>query len=360
VAQLEPMASSDAAAALAHRRALVLSALDQAERAGEGNDALLAHLGSIRRAVQGIGGDEVLPEVPEELREWRRAMAERLGSLVRPGAEESEALNFDASAVKQHPAELLRTLAELDQRVNSPRVSTLEARRHAARDLAAGVEAAVAGGLLDERAVDVARAVRARPVLAQALWARWAAQDGGSRADRLASALAAVGDAEPSAHLVGLMQLDALAGACESSDLAAAVEALDDAAQDAAWRSTRQALDSRLERQKALESQVKAAGVSVMEEVAGRLDAPLRAIEGLMVSYFRLRGLLHDAGWRRVQDTLGEVLTAEKVDPERHEVQGFEQADEFLVRSLGLYVRGGRVRRAIVEGMESTGEDTEQ
>ena len=89
-------------------------------------------------------------------------------------------------------------------------------------------------------------------------------------------------------------------------------------------------------------------------EIARRLSVPFQAIETRLFSYFRLRAVLEDAGWRRVAPHLGAELPREQIDPTRFTVRedapGYEIEDaEFLVRSLGIEIAGQVIDPAVVE-----------
>ena len=83
-------------------------------------------------------------------------------------------------------------------------------------------------------------------------------------------------------------------------------------------------------------------------------SVPFQAIETRLFSYFRLRAVLEEAGWRRVAPHLGAELPRERIDPTRFAVRkdapGYELEDaEFLVRSLGIEIAGQVIDPAVVE-----------
>jgi hypothetical protein len=130
------------------------------------------------------------------------------------------------------------------------------------------------------------------------------------------------------------------------------VDAVSTEALASAWSLVTAGLANRLRQAESLEQEVRTRGMEVMERVAERLDPPLRAIEGLMVGYFRLRRRLSAAGWRPIEEQLGKELRYEQLDPALHEIDGVSEAERFAVRSMGVRVRGRPIRRAVVEPLE--------
>jgi hypothetical protein len=60
---------------------------------------------------------------------------------------------------------------------------------------------------------------------------------------------------------------------------------------------------------------------------------------------------LADAGWRPVEETLGRIRSSDDLDHQDHQVVGSIEAEEYLVRTLGIRVRGHVADKAIVEAL---------
>ena len=333
-----------AGAAVAEHGAAVLAALDDAEAASEGNDVIRGHFASVRRAVNTVLASDDPDHVPDGVRAWRRDAATRFPEAVEVINDGRTPLSFRAGAPA---AVVLRILAELDQRVHSSRVAAVEERSHLRHDLMDCIDEVVDRDLA---AGDATVALSSRPSIGQLVWSRWAARLEDPEAalvDVLESSL------EARARQQALLQVDALAGRTQEDDIERVVDALDADATVRAWALTTAGLANRLRELGRIEQDAKSRGVDAMERVAERLDAPLRAVEGLMVGYFRLRGRLGTAGWRAVEEPLGRELRRDQIDPSRHEVDGRPNADRYVVTSMGVRVRGRVVRRAVVEPLSA-------
>ena len=86
-----------------------------------------------------------------------------------------------------------------------------------------------------------------------------------------------------------------------------------------------------------------------MDNIAGELDLPFRAIDSILFGYFRLRAILKEAGWGQVAASLGDLIRREDLDLSSYEVTATDPADNYVVRSLGISVGDRPVRRAVVE-----------
>jgi hypothetical protein len=274
---------------------------------------------------------------------WRLATAARHSEAVETPDDGRSPLEFRAGA----PVESIgRVLLELDQRVHSPRVVTAQERTHLRQDLIRCVDYVVAAGLLDG---DLAVAISSRAALGQLVWGRWAEHES-DPAVELGLTLGA--SVAPRDRQQALLKVDALVTRGTEEVLADVVDAIPADASSDAWAIVTAGLANRLRQAESLEQEAKSRGVEVMERVAERLDPALRAIEGLMVGYYRLRQRLADAGWKPIEDTLGKELRFEQLDPSLHEIDGSSDADRFIVRSTGIRVRGRPVRRALVEPLD--------
>src|SRR4051794_4020897 len=96
---------------------------------------------------------------------------------------------------------------------------------------------------------------------------------------------------EPDRHArqLALLKADALASHLSDEMSADIAGELSTEALGSAWSLVTAGLANRLRQAESLEQEAKTRGVEVMERVAERLDAPLRAIEGFVVGYYRLR-----------------------------------------------------------------------
>lgn len=333
--------TQDAAdAATAEHGAAVLAALREAEGASEGNDALQGHFDAVRRAVESVVTADEAVGVPAAVARWRIETAERFADAVEAPDDGSSSLRLRDGAPA---AAVLRVLSELDQRVHSPRVVTAVERRHLRQDLLHCIDHVVDARLVEGEA---GIALSSRPALGQLVWERWAERASNPSVD-LADTLSAAVDARERQQ--ALLKVDALVSRETEEAITDVVDALPPHALRGAWSIVTAGLANRLRQVESLEQEAKTRGVEVMERVAQRLDPPLRAIEGLMVGYFRLRRRLSDAGWRPIEETLGKELLYEQLDPNLHEIHGSPEAERFVVRSMGLRVRGRPVRRAVVE-----------
>jgi hypothetical protein len=338
----------EADAAVARHGAAVLAALRDAEHASEGNVAIENQFDAIRRAVESVLATSEVAGVPADVSRWRSEAAARYPDDVIAADNGQVPLQLAETA----PAPVvMRVLDELDQRVHSTRVVTAAERTHLRRDLLDCVDHIVRSRMLEGSA---AEKFSSRPALGQLIWARWAEQS----EDPTAAMLTVLG-AEPDRQTrqLTLLKADALASHLSdemSSDIAGelSTEALRNA-----WSLVTAGLANRLRQADSLEQEAKTRGVEVMERVAERLDAPLRAIEGFVVGYYRLRRRLSDAGWKPIEDTLGKELRYEQLDPNLHEIDGTADAELFVVRSTGVRVRGRPIRRAVVEPLEPGGPD---
>lgn len=337
--------TQDAAdAAATEHGAAVLDALNQAESMSEGNDAIETHFESVRRAVESVLTSADTNELPVGVISWRSETAARFPEAVEAPGGGRTPLAFSAAA----PAEAVRRiLAELDQRVHSARVVTAEERTHLRQDLLACIDYIVETGLVEASSGAV---LGGRPALGQLVWARWAELRPAPSGDLVEVLSMPV---EPRDRQQALLKADALAGQTSPDSSAEVVEAIATEALPSAWSLVTAGLSNRLRQAESLEKEAKTRGVEVMERVAERLDPPLRAIEGLMVGYFRLRRRLSDAGWRPIEELLGKELRYDELDPNLHEIDGSAEAERFVVRSMGVRVRGRPIRRAVVEPLNS-------
>jgi hypothetical protein len=346
IAELSESAGDKDVAALARRLDDVLTAVDVAERAAVGNDELLRHFGAIRQAVSGLddaGGDSV----PTIVRDWRLEAASRLPDIVDAPAEGCQPLQLVGDLVG-HASELVRLLAELDQRAFSPRVVNAEARVHHVRDLEGCLADVARSGLLDDP--DPLSIPPSRTSLAQAAWSAWAHRHTSDARECLRDAAFAAADPEMEPRLV--LRIDALAPLVSDADIELALDALPAEQVETVWQRLRPALVGRTRELAYLENQARSRSTAAMERIATGVAPSLRAIESVMASYFRLRRLLADAGWKQVEDTLGRVKSSADLEPAQHQVVGSIESDGYLVRTLGISIKGTVVDKAIVEALE--------
>lgn len=345
IAELAESAGDEDVAALTSRLAQVLDAVDVAERAAAGNDELLRHFGAVRQAVSGLG-DAGSDSVPATVREWRLEAARRLPDVVNAPAQGCQALQLSGDLAR-HGTELVRLLAELDQRAFSPRVVSADARPHHVRDLQSCVADVARAGLLDDP--DPLNIPTSRTSLAQAAWSAWAQRHASDVMERLREAVLAPPDPTTEPRLV--LRIDALAPLMSDGQIQTALDNLPAGQVEVVWRRVRPALVGRTRELATLENQARSRSAAAMERIAGGVAPSLRAIESVMASYFRLRRLLADAGWKQVEDTLGRVKSSADLKPAEHQVVGSIESDEYLVRTLGITVKGAVVDKAIVEAL---------
>jgi hypothetical protein len=336
--------TQDAAdAATAQHGAAVLAALRDAEQASEGNESIQSHFGAVRRGVESVVASQEVASVPEGVVAWRREAEERFSDAVEPAGHGCSPLVLREGAPA---ASVLRIVSELDQRVHSARVVSAEERAYLRHDLLRCIDYIVDAQLVE---APEGLALSGRPALGQLLWSRWAerrADAGGDLVEALSASVEAAGRQR------ALLKVDALAGHASDEVVGEVVDALKPDALGGAWSFVTAGLANRLRQAESLEQDAKTRGVEVMERVAERIDPPLRAIEGLLVGYFRLRKHLTAAGWGSIEAQLGKELRPDQLDASLHEVDGGADAERFVVRSSGVRVRGRPIRRAVVEGLE--------
>lgn len=331
----------------------VIDSIDVAERAAAGNDDLLRHFAVIRQTMRGMREGGAQQDIPEAVRQWRVEAAVRYPRVVEAPGNGLEPLRF-ADDFRGEAEDVRPLLDELDQRAHSARVTAAEDRAHHVLDVAACARGIAAAGLLDgPGALDVPSS---RAALSQTLWGAWAETHRSEAGARLAESLTKEVERGQEASLV--LRVDALATMASTEELIAAATDLDGGALLLAWKRLRPALVSRARELAALEGQARARSVSVMERIGDSLSPSLRALESVMASYFRMRRLLSDAGWKPVEQTLGRAKSPDELVPTEHQVLGPLEAPEYFVRTHGIKVRGHVIDKAIVEAVE--GEDPEQ
>jgi hypothetical protein len=150
-----------------------------------------------------------------------------------------------------------------------------------------------------------------------------------------------------------LPAVDALLRTADSTAAASTVELLSDETLRPSYASLGTLLQQAVRARNDLRSQLARQEGNVARQIAERLSRPFLALEGVVYGYFRLRAILADAGWRQIAPALGDSLSHADLDPARHEVRHNEDADRFVVRSLGIEIDGEPVVRAVVEGLDS-------
>jgi hypothetical protein len=183
-----------------------------------------------------------------------------------------------------------------------------------------------------------------RPELARLVWSAALPEEGREAVQALVAALS-----DPSDPRRGILHADILLLRVSDADLVAAVDGLDESVLASAWQQAGQLYAHRRRARDTVAADVERQSEQVMESIAAELDLPFRAIESILFGYFRLRAILRDAGWGQIADSLGDLIPHEDLDLQRYEVAEPEPSDRYVVRSLGISVRGRPVRRAIVE-----------
>lgn len=338
------------AGVLRQRVARVVAAIERAETEAIGNSALIEQYALLRSALAGLQQPADREAGPETV-SWRREQEAKEPQLLATNdecqsVEVTGDLRSDVTATE-------RLLLELDQRAHNARVLAEAERPHAQRDLQVVAKAAARQGVLDDPRFD---GLLRRPELGQELAGRWAEQvaDVGEETRNLISALAA-----PRPALALTLKVDALTPRMTAADVASALEP----GTEVAPQVLRTLCDLAVNRERGAAGaarDVKLRDTSVMEQIAHRIDAPLRAIEGSLFSYFALRESLADAGWKPVAPSLGARVDAARLDPAKHELRGEDAvADRYVVRSLGIQVGKTPVRRAVVEPLFDGQEEQE-
>jgi hypothetical protein len=237
--------------------------------------------------------------------------------------------------------DLLRLIEELDRRAHARGVAPAADREHYLDDLEGVVRGviAVAG---NEVPRGLNQLLARRPELARLVWSA-ALEDSNEPRSALLAALSDQGDRRR-----GLLQTDILLEQSSYEDLVAVVGDLFPEGVAAAWEGTASLYAHRRRGRDAIAADVERQSEQVMERVAAELDLPFRSIESILFGYFRLRSILREAGWGQIADTLGEIVSRADLDLERYGVPEGGTSDSYVVRSLGISVRGRPVRRAIV------------
>ena len=135
---------------------------------------------------------------------------------------------------------------------------------------------------------------------------------------------------------------------------AATVASLPESALADVWRYLDRHVRTDVVRVAALDREVRTAGEKAGQEISDQLDLPFKVIESLLLSYFRLRNRLSDAGWDTVEAQLGNRLARDQLDSTRHQVGGDPRAAEFEVVSLGIRMGPQVLHRAVVRGLPTT------
>jgi hypothetical protein len=330
--------------ALVSHRDTVLSALAAAEQASAGNDHLLRQFRAIRSAIGFVTESDESGPVEASVLDWRRETHARLAAAL-VDTDPAEPLQVNVAAKNSLP-DLLRLIEELDRRVHGRGVTAASARQHHAADLSAVVR-----GVLElagnEVPVGLVQLTSRRPELARVVWSVALGQitDPG---DALTSIL---GDGSDPRRAV--LQTDILLERASDADLFEVVGALDDDDLAFAWKLSGQLFSHHRRARDAIAADVERQSEAVMENIAGELDLPFRAIDSILFGYFRLRAILKEAGWGQVAESLGDLIHREDLDLRLYEVTATDRADDYVVRSLGISVGDRPVRRAIVEPLSS-------
>jgi hypothetical protein len=99
------------------------------------------------------------------------------------------------------------------------------------------------------------------------------------------------------------------------------------------------------------EAQLSAGRAAARRAFIADAAEPLRDLEETVDSYVQLWLGLARIGIKQIA-ALGEVLSREEIDPERHEVVESRAASIYVVRSQGIAVEGEVVRRARLEAID--------
>ena len=343
--ELSAIASEETTEALSRTRAQVLEALELAERDSVRDRDLAAQLALIRRAL-GFEGDEQAARPSPAVISWRREACERFPSL-----------GLDADGVQPLRAgsdtdDLVGVMVELDPRVYGRGVVPAADRAHYAEDLS--------------KVLDAYARVSSPPDLPRTASAklrdevgRAIAADPDQKMSRLRDAL--IGSpSKAQARRVAIearySDPDAVAGTLDSLNVAAARTAAP--AVGAALVGEHHAFIRAREAHRTQESRAAA-------EIAQKLAVPFQAIESRLFSYFRLRAILEDVGWKQIATRLGAEIGSDAIDPARFTVRSEESSAAagdviFLVRSLGIQIEGQVVEPAVVERVSSIRQDEEE
>lgn len=326
--------------ALIASREAVLRALDAAEQASSGNEHLQRQFGAIRRAI-GLVTESAESRAPEQsVIDWRQQALERLGDALVSGDPATPLSVRDTAA--EALGDLLRLIEELDRRAHARGVTAAADREHHAGDLESVIR-----GVLDLHGNTVppglAQLAARRPELARLVWSIAL----GETDDPMATLVLALAD--QSDRRRSLLQTDILLERLSDTDLIEIRDRLSAEEVGAAWPLAGQLYAHRRRARDAVAADVERQSEQVMEDIAAELDLPFRAIESILFGYFRLRSILRDAGWGQIAESLGDLIPREELDLECYEVADAELSDRYVVRSLGISVRGRAVRRAIVE-----------
>jgi hypothetical protein len=326
--------------ALVASRETVLSALEAADEASAGNERLQRHFAAIRRAIGFVTESPIAAPPGPAVLEWRTRAADRFSGVV-TATDPAQPITVNAAG-QESLRDLLRLIDELDRRSHSRGVTTAADREHHLADLQSLVR-----GILEQSDNEVppglAQLAARRPELARLVWTAALGAGGDTRA-ALARAITDQTDPRRS-----LLQIDILLEQASDEDLIEVVGELSPKDVAAAWPKTGSLYAHRSRARAAVAADVERQSEQVMERIAAELDLPFQAIESILFGYFRLRAMLRDAGWGQVAESVGDIVLRDDLDLERYEVGDAESSDRFVVRSLGISVRGRPVRRAIVD-----------
>ena len=322
--------AADAGEQLARQKVNVLSAIDQACVAATGNDQLLEQLAAIRRAIAGAGSSAD-SQADDTAGALRASLAARF----------PDALTATTPITVSHDASLdvlTRVVGELGQMVVSPRGVDATLRDELRRDFDVAIDATLE--TLRRRPDQTLG--RMSPDVEQAVWRRWAQV---ATPDVKAALLAELREAAGPDGRSALMRADALVAEHPPPSVAAE---LSGELLSRVLPALQRVLSFRRRRLDELRTRSERSDLTALEQLADRLAPSLAAIDDLLVGYFRLRERLDDVGLERAERNLGATVARSEIDPERHSAPAGENAEQFLIRTHGLRVRGGTTRQALL------------
>jgi hypothetical protein len=345
-----------------------LVALDEAQTLSRGNQGLEDFYEDIRKAVaahsleapdepaEGSGDPLSTAPVPDAVRAWRAAAAQRLPGVVH--FDEVSATLVPSERLAGQEDDLAELIRDLDRRVHSKRLAPPADRPHYEQDLRGILSASFEQGVSSKTSEDLEKE---GPELRRILW-EVKGEVGSENAagleetmddGRLAEALSRAGN-EGGQSVVSMLQV-----ATRSATPASALSAIDEIEPerlDQIWRSVRELLRVEFRNLDELTQRLAGTETKVGAEIGKRLAIPFAAIEEMFFGYFQLRQQLADAGWRRAADgALGSRKDPSKLEPSRYEIRGedSERPDRVVIKTLGLTFKDKTIRRSIVEAVSS-------
>jgi hypothetical protein len=343
--QLERAEREQSAIVLSEQRDAVIGALNDAEAAARGNPGLLEQLAFVRQAVVAVASSDP-PDDRSRLEAWHARISETVG--VRRHGERLEVSTSDD--------DVLSLLLEADVMAHGRDNLSPAGRTAVRRDLVDLVDGLVAAGYGPggPHWTILAKHLRGRNELTRLVWGSWSSTLEDAAAETAAVLIVPGGSHEAA------MRLDALVRRLDDDGVNRVADAVAPTDLETASLTIGRLLRAASRARDGLRERVGRSREAAARRIGEELRLPLRSIESTLFGYFRLRAALTELGWRQIAPSLGDLISREQLDPQRQDVRGDVDAQQFRVRTLGLEVDGEVIDRVIVEGVGKEGDEQEE